>query len=422
MKWSGAKGSNSKGTVLNVHSKYLTNPITQIIMNKIVAIKKCPLTTGISLVVALAFLFTGCKSANRSDNASDQKNPRCKVEKSFFGMTPEGDSVSLFTLKNEKNYEVKITNYGGIITEILVPDRNGNMGNIVLGFDNLEQYLAGHPFFGAVVGRYGNRIARARFTLDGVTYHLAANNGNNSLHGGNKGFDKVVWDPEVIACKERAALKLTYTSADGEEGYPGNLKVTVTYELLMDQLFITYEAETDKATPLNLTNHTYFNLAGEGTILDHVLYINASRYTPVDAELIPTGELANVEGTPFDFRKPRVIGERIDEVGGNPPGYDHNFVLDGSEGEKVLAAKLLDPKSGRSLEVYTTEPGVQFYTGNFLDGTMVSGSKTYVRNYGMCLETQHFPDSPNQPAFPSTILRPGEKFVSQTIFRFGVEE
>jgi aldose 1-epimerase len=328
----------------------------------------------------------------------------------------------LYTLNNEKDITVTITNYGGIITGIYTPDKEGKTTNIVLGFDNLEQYLEGHPYFGAIVGRYGNRIAKAQFSLDGETYQLAVNNGNNTLHGGLKGFDKKIWAPEVIGCDERSALKLTLFSPDGDEGYPGNLKVTVTYELLMDQLFITYEAETDKATVLNLTNHTYFNLAGEGTILDHILYLNASRYTLVDDELIPTGELANVEGTPFDFRKPYMIGERLDEVGGNPGGYDHNFVIDGSQGERSLAAKVLDPKTGRFVEVQTTEPGVQFYTGNFLDGTLVSGSTTFKLHSGMCLETQHFPDSPNQPNFPSTVLRPGELFVSQTIFRFGVEE
>lgn len=295
------------------------------------------------------------------------------------------------------------------------------MGNIVLGYDSLEQYLGGHPYFGALIGRYGNRIAKAQFSLDGEVYQLAVNNGNNALHGGLKGFDKVLWDAQVISCVDRAALKLSYLSPDGEEGYPGNLTVSVIYELLMDQLFITYEAETDKATILNLTNHSYFNLAGEGNILDHVLYINASRYTPSSDELIPTGELANVEGTPFDFRKPAVIGARIDKVGGNPVGYDHNYVLDGVAGEKRLAAKLLDPKSGRSLSVTTSEPGVQFYTGNFLDGTLISRGITYRQYSGMCLETQHFPDSPNQPGFPSTVLRPGEKFISQTIFQFGVE-
>jgi aldose 1-epimerase len=235
-------------------------------------------------------------------------------------------------------------------------------------------------------------------------------------------FGKKLWKPEVIACDERAALKLSLTSVDGEEGYPGTLQVTVIYELLMDQLFITYEAVTDKATVLNLTNHAYFNLAGEGTILDHVLYMNASRYTPVNEELIPTGELANVEGTPFDFRKPTVIGSRFDQLSSDPLGYDHNFVLDGSAGERILAAKVHDPLSGRFLEVHTTEPGVQFYTGNFLDGSLSSGDRTYVQHSGFCLETQHFPDSPNQPDFPSTVLRPGETFTSQTILKFGVEE
>ena len=386
---------------------------------KILSLLNYPLITGLSLIAALLIIIFGCKSASKSEDNEERKNPKCSVEKSFFGMTPEGDSAMIFTLENEKDYLVKITNYGGIITELFTPDRSGKFGNIVLGFDNLDQYLAGHPYFGAIIGRYGNRIAKAQFPLDGQTYQLAANNGNNTLHGGLKGFDKVIWSPEVISSDERAALKLTYESPDGEEGYPGNLKVVVTYELLLDQLFITYEAETDKATPLNLTNHSYFNLAGEGTILDHILYLNASRYTPVDEELIPTGELAMVEGTAFDFRKPVAIGERIEEISG---GYDHNYVLDKGMEEKVLAAKVMDPKSGRFLEVTTTEPGVQLYTGNFLDATLVSGDLTYVKHYGMCLETQHFPDSPNQPDFPSTILQPGEKLVSQTILKFGVEE
>lgn len=385
-------------------------------------LSKHPLISGLTLIVALILLVTGCHSGKKGETATEQKNPKCKVEKSLFGITPEGDSAMLYTLRNDKDITVTITNYGGIITEIHTPDRNGKKTNIALGFDNLEQYLEGHPYFGAIVGRYGNRIAKAQFSLDGESYQLAVNNGNNTLHGGLKGFDKMLWTPEVIDCVERSALKLTYTSPDGEEGYPGNLTVTVTYELLMDQLFITYEAETDKATVLNLTNHTYFNLAGEGTILDHILYINASKYTPVNDELIPTGELANVEGTPFDFRKPFVIGERFDQLEGEPPGYDHNYVIDGPEGVKRLTAKLMDPKSGRFLEVHTTEPGVQFYTGNFLDGTLISGNRTYQQHSGMCLETQHFPDSPNQPDFPTTVLRPGKKFASQTIFKFGVEE
>jgi len=385
-------------------------------------LSRFPLITGLSLIVALILSTSGCNSAKKDPAAAEQKNPKCKVEKSFFGFMPEGDSVMLYTLKNESGIVIKITNYGGIITEIHTPDRNGKLGNIALGFDNLEQYLAGHPNFGALIGRYGNRIAAAQFTLDGVTYQLNANNGPNTLHGGIVGFDDVLWDAEVIGCDERAVLKLTYLSPDGQEGFPGNLKTTVSYELLMDKLFITYEAETDKATVVNLTNHTYFNLAGEGTILDHILYINASKYTPVNEELIPKGELAFVEGTPFDFRKPTVIGERFNELGNEPVGYDHNFVLDGSEGEQIMAAKVLDPKTGRYVEVLTTEPGMQFYTGNFLDGSLASGKTVFEQHSGLCLETQHFPDSPNQPDFPSTVLRPGEKYITQTIFKFGVEE
>jgi len=377
------------------------------------------LYAGLLVTAGMIASFTGCSSGKKDTQGTEKQNPACKVETSLFGITAEGDSVMLYTLKNEKDYVVKITNFGGIITEIHTPDREGQFGNIVLGFDNLDRYLAGHPNFGALIGRYGNRIADAQFTLDGVTYQLAANNGDNSLHGGVIGFDDVIWEPEVISCDERAALRLSYVSEDGEEGFPGTLTVHVTYELLMDQLFITYEATTDKATPVNLTNHSYFNLSGGGTILDHVLYINASNYTPVDEELIPTGEIAPVEGTAFDFRKPRVIGERIDEV---PGGYDHNFVLDKAEGERILAAKLMDPKTGRSLEVITTEPGVQFYTGNFLNGSLSSGDFVYVKHAGLCLETQHFPDSPNQPDFPSTILQPGETYSTQTIFKFGVEE
>ena len=381
-----------------------------------------PLITGLSLIAVLFLMLSACKSGKKEQAEMEQRNPKCKVEKSFFGFMPEGDSVMLYTLKNESDIVIKITSYGGIITEIHTADRNGKTGNIALGFDNLEQYLAGHPNFGALIGRYGNRIAKAQFTLDGVTYQLNANNGANTLHGGIRGFDDVLWDAEVISCDERSALKLSYLSRDGEEGYPGNLQVTVTYELLMDKLFITYEAETDQATVLNLTNHTYFNLNGEGSIRDHILYINASKYTPVNAELIPTGELANVEGTPFDFRKPSVIGDRFDQLGNDPVGYDHNFVIDGSAGEKRLAAKVMDPKTGRFVEVLTTEPGMQFYTGNFLDGSLVSGKRVFEQHTGLCLETQHFPDSPNQPDFPSTVLRPGDKFVSQTIFKFGVEK
>lgn len=389
---------------------------------KTLTLSNYPLISGISLIFALILLVAGCSSSKKKETETEPKNPKCKVEKAHFGFSPQGDSVALYSLKNEKGYLVKITNFGGIITEIHTPDRDGKMANIVLGFDNLEQYLGEHPYFGAIVGRFANRIAGAKFSLEGEEYQLAVNDGENSLHGGIQGFDKVVWDAEVISCKERAVLKLSYLSPDGEEGYPGNLKVAVTYELLLDQLFITYEAETDKATVVNLTNHSYFNLAGEGSILDHILYINASKYTPSGEGLIPTGELANVEGTPFDFRKPTVIGSRIQEVGGTPVGYDHNYIIDGAAGENTLTAKIMDPKSGRSLQVLTNEPGVQFYSGNFLNGSLVSRGQIYEQYAGLCLETQHFPDSPNQPDFPTTVLLPGDKFVSQTIFEFGVEE
>ncbi len=377
------------------------------------------------LLFMLALSIAGCMpgSTNESTetNSTPQKPLNC-IEESYFGSTAEGDSASLFTMKNKNGLVVKLSNYGGIITEIRTPDRNGKAGNIVLGFDNLEQYLAGHPYFEAIVGRYANRIAHAMFSLDGETFSLAANNGNNHLHGGLKGFDKVVWDAKPVVDPERCALKLTYLSPDGEEGYPGNLELTVSYELLDDRLIISYNATSDKATPLNLTNHSYFNLAGTGDVLDHILYINASRYTPSDENLIPTGELAYVEGTPFDFRKPHPIGARLQEAGGNPIGYDHNFVIDGKEKTMVRCAKVMDPGSGRFLEVSTTEPGLQFYTGNFLDGSLKSGERRYEQYSGFCLETQHFPDSPNQPNFPGTILRPGERYESQTIFRFGVED
>jgi aldose 1-epimerase len=370
----------------------------------------------------LIICLTACNSSKKDTGGAENKKLYANIGSSFFGISPQGDSVRLFTLENKLGIVVKITNYGGIITEIHTPDREGKSGNIVLGFDNLESYLRGNPFFGALIGRYANRIAGATFSLDGETYHLAANDGNNSLHGGTRGFDKVVWDAEMVPGEDRVGLRLTYVSKDGEEGYPGTLTTRVTYELVDDELNITYLATTDKPTVLNLTNHSYFNLAGEGTILDHVMYINASRYTPVNSELIPTGEFANVEGTPFDFRKPTPIGERIQETGGDPVGYDHNFVLDTDGQMGTTAAKVLDPKSGRVLEVTTTQPGLQFYSGNFLDGSLQIGDRVLNQYAAFCLETQHFPDSPNQPDFPTTVLRPGDEFLSQTVFRFSVEE
>jgi aldose 1-epimerase len=324
-----------------------------------------------------------------------------------YGTLANGDTVMLYTLRSDAGLIVKITNYGGIITELHVPDRLGKTANIVLGKDSLAGYLKGHPYFGAIIGRYANRIAGARFVLDGTTYPLTPNNGAHTLHGGKKGFDKMLWKPEMIADNGRAVLKLTHTSPDGDQGFPGNLGVTVTYELTGDRLSIVYEAVTDKATHLNLTNHSYFNLAGQGTMLNHDLYINASRYTPVDDKLIPVGDPLKVSGTSFDFTRPTAVGTMMGNV---PGGYDHNFVLDKKPGEEALAARLFDPKSGRVMEIFTTEPGLQFYAGGC------------VKNQGLCLETQHFPDSPNRPDFPGTVLRPGEKFVSRTSLKFGEQK
>lgn len=336
---------------------------------------------------------------------------------------PDGTAVEAFTLTNTNGVRLTAITLGGIITELSVPDRTGAMGDIVLGFDRLDGYLNDHPFFGAIIGRYGNRIGKGRFTLDGQMYTLAVNNGENHLHGGIKGFDKVVWRGEPAATG--AGVIFTRRSVDGEEGYPGNLDVTVTYTLTdQNALVVDYAATTDTATPVNLTQHSYFNLAGKGTSVDHVLMLNADRYTPVDAGLIPTGALTSVEGTPFDFRQPTAIGARIDGTDQQlvyGKGYDHNWVLSRAGAGLQLAARVTEPTSGRTMEIQTTEPGIQFYAGNFLDGTLTGkGGQRYAHRSGFCLETQHFPDSPNQPAFPSTILRPGQRYTSQTVFTFGV--
>lgn len=348
------------------------------------------------------------------------------VKVSEFGKTPEGQTVRLYTLKNKNGLEAGIIDYGGIIVALKTPDREGKFGDVVLGFDSLEGYLGKHPYFGALIGRYGNRIAKGRFTLEGKQYTLAQNNGPNSLHGGLKGFDKYIWHAEP-ASDGRQRLVLRHSSPDGDEGYPGMLNVAVTYTLTdEDELRIDYSATTDKATVLNLTNHTYFNLAGAGTILDHSLELAASRYTPVDATLIPTGKIEPVAGTPFDFTKPERIGARINadhpqiKAGG---GYDHNFVLDGEAGSLRRIARVSEPVSGRVMEVITTQPGVQFYTGNFLDGTLKGkGGQVYEKRAGFCLETQHFPDSPNHSEFPSTVLEPGQEFTSTTIYKFSREK
>ena len=346
------------------------------------------------------------------------------VTSESFGKTADGTAVRLFTLTNSSGMEVKITNYGGIVVSWMVPDRTGNPADVVLGYDTLKGYLGKTPYFGSIVGRYGNRIAKGRFELDGREVKLATNNDENHLHGGIRGFDKVVWDAQSGLGEMGPRLVLTYCSPDGEEGYPGNLSVKVTYTLTdKDELRIDYWATADKPTHVNLTNHSYFNLAGQGNgdILGHELTIYADRFTPVDKGLIPTGELRGVAGTPMDFLQPTTIGSRIEqkdqqiEVGG---GYDHNFVLSG-KGHLKKAAHIYEPTSGRVLEVLTTEPGVQFYSGNFLDGTIVGkADKTYIQRYGFCLETQHFPDSPNQPQFPTTVLRPGKEYETTTVYRF----
>jgi aldose 1-epimerase len=333
------------------------------------------------------------------------------------------DVMKLYTLSNSQGVRATITNYGGIVVSLVTPDRNGRPGDIVLGFDNLERYLQPHPHFGALIGRYGNRIGKARFTLNGVEYKLAANNGENHLHGGRKGFDKVFWEARESSTPEGRALELTYLSKDGEENYPGNLSTKVVYTLTdKNELKIDYSATTDKDTVVNLTNHSYFNLAGEGDILGHVVKLNADRFTPVDAGLIPTGELRSVQGTPFDFNTPTAIGARInqdDEQLRFGKGYDHNWVLTSGGGALAQAAEVFEPKTGRVLEVWTTEPGVQFYTGNFLDGTIQGkGGRVYAHRSGFCLETQHFPDSPNKPAFPSTVLRAGGSYRTTTVWKF----
>ena len=355
--------------------------------------------------------------------ASMTLNAKPKLTRAEFGKTLDGAPVQIYTLTNKNGLEARITNYGGIVVSLQAPDRNGSMADVILGFDTLHDYLTSpSPYFGALVGRYGNRIGHARFSLDGVEYKLAANNGQNSLHGGVHGFNKAIWTPRELP---DGGLELTYLSKDGEEGYPGNLNVTVIYRLTdANELKIDYAATTDKETVLNLTNHAYFNLkgAGNGDILGHIVTLNADRFTPVDAGLIPTGELRDVSGTPFDFRKATAVGARIeqnDEQLKLGKGYDHNWVLNQNGATPSLAARVEEPSSGRVLEAFTDQPGVQFYTGNSLDGSIKGKSgKPFGRFSGLCLETQHFPDSPNKPGFPSTVVKPGHAFHSTTIYRF----
>ena len=383
------------------------------------------------LLIGMLCLQWSCSGENKTENVEEvEEVTEVRVEKSDFGTLEDGRAVDLYTLTNENGVEVKIISYGGIVTSIRVPDKEGNVEDVVLGFESLEGYLqAGVPYFGAIVGRYGNRIADGQFTLDGETYQLAKNDGPNHLHGGLKGFDKVLWEGEAINTEEGAGVKLHYLSEDMEEGYPGNLSVDVVYMLTNDnELRIDYEATTDKPTIVNLTNHAYFNLTGDMTkdILDHQVMINADQFVPVTETLIPVGELRPVEGTPFDFTEPTAIGKRINDENeqlGFGKGYDHCWVLNDPGEELSLAATVHEPVSGRYMEVFTTEPGIQFYTGNFLDGTLKrEGGGTFKHRSGFCLETEHFPDSPNQPDFPSVVLRPGDLYQTNTVYKFSVKE
>jgi aldose 1-epimerase len=388
-----------------------------------------PLVGCASLVLALG-ACTERKETPTAPPSPSAPASKAGFKKEAFGTTADGKAVDLYTLTNAKGTEVRAMTYGGIIVSLRVPDRDGKLGDVVLGRDTLAQYVEASPYFGAIIGRYGNRIGKARFTLDGKEYKLAANNGPNALHGGVRGFDKVVWQAEPFQKDGNVGVVFSYTSPDGEEGYPGTLQAQVTYTLGDDDtLAFAYHATTDKATPVNLTQHSYFNLAGDGAgdILGHEVTLKASRFTPVDKTLIPTGELKSVEGTPFDFRTPQTIGARINaddeqiKFGG---GYDHNFVLDREEGGTLqLAATVYEPTSGRVMEVSTTEPGIQFYSGNFLDGTITGKSgHVYKHRTGFCLETQHFPDSPNKPKFPSTILKPGATYDTRTVYAFSVRK
>ena len=347
------------------------------------------------------------------------------MKKQTWGKTPNGNEVELYTLTNKNGMSAEITTYGGRVVTLKVPDRNGAINDVVLGFDSLDGYLKDNPYFGAIIGRYGNRIANARFPLDGKEYKLSANENGNTLHGGAKGFDKVVWTGKDASGPQGTAVELMYLSPNGEEGFPGNLAVTVRYTLSdNNELKIHYTATTDQTTVLNLTNHSYFNLAGQasGQILGHEMMINADRFTPINAKLIPTGELRPVKGTPFDFTQPTAIGARINEDNEQlklAHGYDHNFVLNSGGGSVATAARVHDPKTGRIMEVETTEPGIQFYTGNFLDGSIHGkGGAVYNFRDAFCLETQHFPNSPNEPKFPTVVLKPGATYDTTTVYRF----
>ena len=367
--------------------------------------------------------LVSCESAPPSGEPTEKGEATLSVTKAPYGKLPDGRQADLFTLTNSSGMKATLTNYGAITVSLEVPDAAGNLTDVTLGYDTLEEWLGSTSYFGATVGRYANRIAKGKFELDGKTYTLATNNDENHLHGGIKGFDKVLWDAETVETDGAVGVTFTYLSKDGEEGYPGNLKVTAAYSLDEQNAFkVAFSATTDKPTVVNLAHHTYWNLAGPaaGDILGHELMFTADKYTPVDAGLIPTGELKDVKGTPMDFTTPTAIGERIAQVEG---GYDHNFVLRNQDSSKVaLAARVLEPKSGRIMEIHTDQPGIQFYSGNFLDGTVTGkGGVVYKKHYGFCLETQHYPDSPNKPDFPPVVLRPGETYRHTMIHKFSTK-
>ena len=380
---------------------------------------------AVVLCAAVCLAVFACKTEEKAPAAAAPTKGEMgmEVKSEKFGTMPDGTAVEIFTLTNRKGIEARIMTYGATLVSLRLPDRNDTFDDVCLGFDGLGGYLGTHPYFGVTVGRYANRIAKGKFTLNGATYTLAQNNNGNSLHGGLKGFDKAVWRAESVHRHGAVGVKLTYLSKDMEEGYPGNLTATVVYTPSdADELTISYEADADKTTPVNLTNHTYWNLAGQGKgdVLGHELELEADRYTAVDsaANLIPTGELRDVKGTPLDFTSPHAIGERIARVEG---GYDHNFVLRSGGGKMALAARVYEPASGRVLEISTDQPGIQLYSGNFLDGTVKGkGGAAYLKHFGFCLETQHFPDSPNHANFPSTILEPGKKYTTVTVHKFTV--
>jgi aldose 1-epimerase len=375
----------------------------------------------VALAAVAAVLLTVATLTPAQAGMGEKQKGKSMIQKSAFGTTKDGAAVDLYTLTNSKGAVAKIMTFGATVTELHVPDKSGKVDDVVLGFDNIGQYETQSPYFGCAVGRYANRIAKGTFPLDGQTYNVPVNNGPNALHGGLKGFDKRIWNAQERQSKDGLSLAFTYLSKDGEEGYPGNLQTTVVYTLTNDNVLrIDYTATTDKPTVVNLTNHSYFNLAGSGDVLNHEAQLEADRFTPVDATLIPTGIIASVKGTALDFTTPHRIGENIGNIPKEVGGYDHNYVINGGgNGRIVRAARVYEPTSGRVMEVYTDQPGVQLYTGNFLDGTVTGkGGQTYNKHAAFCLETQHYPDSPNHPNFPTTVLRPGQTFRSSTEYRF----